>query len=50
MDELKKGNKAGDFNEDEFHDLEKQVQTETDEGIKNLEAIAEAKEKELLEV
>ena len=50
MDELKKGNKAGDFNEDEFHDLEKQVQTEADEGIKNLEAIAEAKEKELLEV
>lgn len=26
MDDLKKGNKDGDFNDDEFHDLEKQVQ------------------------
>lgn len=50
MDQLKKGNKDGDFAEDEFHDLEKKVQAETDEGIKNLETIAAAKEKELLEV
>ncbi len=28
MDDLKKGNKDGDFNDDEFHDLEKQVQEE----------------------
>ncbi|MEY8442067.1 ribosome recycling factor [Lactobacillaceae bacterium 24-114] len=48
MDELKKGNKNGDFNDDEFHDLEKKVQTETDNGIKNLENIAADKEKELL--
>ena len=49
MDDLKKGNNDGDFNDDEFHDLEKKVQDETDAGIKNLEAIASAKEKELLE-
>lgn len=48
MDELKKGNKNGDFNDDEFHNLEKKVQTETDNGIKNLENIAADKEKELL--
>ena len=49
MDDLKKGNKDGDFNDDEFHDLEKKVQNETDAGIKNLEDIAGAKEKELME-
>lgn len=49
MDDLKKGNKDGVFNDDEFHDLEKKVQDETDAGIKNLEDIASAKEKELLE-
>ena len=49
MDDLKKGNKNGDLNDDEFHDLEKKVQNETDAGIKNLEDIANAKEKELME-
>ena len=49
MDDLKKGNKNGDFNDDEFHDLEKKVQNETDAGIKNLEDIANTKEKELME-
>ena len=49
MDDLKKGNKNGDFNDDEFHKLEDKVQKETDEGIKNLEKIADEKEKELLE-
>lgn len=49
MDDLKKGNKNGDFNDDESHDLEKKVQNETDAGIKNLEDIANAKEKELME-
>ena len=48
MDDLKKGNKDGDFNDDEFHNLEKKVQTETDNGIKNLENIAADKEKELM--
>ena len=49
MDDLKKGNKNGDFNDDEFHDLEKKVQNETDAGIKNLEDIENEKEKELME-
>lgn len=48
MDDLKKGNKDGDFNDDEFHDLEDKVQKETDAGIANLEKIAKAKEDELL--
>ncbi|KRL26989.1 ribosome recycling factor [Limosilactobacillus frumenti DSM 13145] len=48
MDDLKKGNKSGDFNDDEFHNLEKKVQDETDNGIKNLEQIAAGKEKELM--
>ena len=48
MDDLKKGNKSGDFNDDEFHNLEKKVQDETDNGIKNLEQIAANKEKELM--
>ena len=44
----KTGTKAADFNDDEFHDLEKKVQDETNAGIKNLEAIAADKEKELM--
>lgn len=48
MDDLKKGNKDGEFNDDEFHDLEDQVQKETDAGIKNLEVIAKRKEDELM--
>jgi ribosome recycling factor len=48
MDDLKKGNKDGDFNDDEFHNLEDQVQKETDAGIKNLENIAKDKEDELM--
>ena len=48
MDDLKKGNKDGDFNDDEFHDLENKVQKETDAGIKNLENIAQDKEDELM--
>ena len=48
MDDLKKGNKDGDFNDDEFHNLEDQVQKETDAGIKNLESIAKDKEDELM--
>lgn len=48
MDDLKKGNKNGDFNDDVFHDLEDKVQKETDDGIKNLEDIAAEKEKQLM--
>lgn len=49
MDALKKGNKDGDFNDDEFHELEDQVQKLTDAGIKKLDEIAADKEKELLQ-
>ncbi|BAP85745.1 ribosome-recycling factor [Paucilactobacillus hokkaidonensis JCM 18461] len=49
MDALKKGNKDGDFNDDEFHELEDKVQKETDSGIKKLDEIAAEKEKELLQ-
>ena len=48
MDDLKKGNKNGDFNDDEFHDLEDKVHKETNAGIKNLESIAQDKEDELM--
>ncbi|WP_367341771.1 ribosome recycling factor [Limosilactobacillus sp.] len=48
MDKLKSGHKDGDFNDDEFHDLEDQVQKETDAGIKNLDDIAAEKEKDLM--
>lgn len=50
MDDLKKGHKSGDFNDDEFHDLEDEVQKVTDAGIKNLDQIAADKEKELLTI
>ncbi|MFZ2352846.1 ribosome recycling factor [Paucilactobacillus nenjiangensis] len=49
MDDLKKGNKAGDFNDDEFHELEDKVQKITDSGIKEVDAIAADKEKELMQ-
>lgn len=50
MDALKKGNKDGDFNDDEFHDLEKQTQKITDDGIKQLDQIASDKEDELMQI
>jgi len=46
---LKKGNKSGDFNDDEFHELEDKVQKITDAGIKEVDAIAADKEKELMQ-
>lgn len=49
MDTLKKGNKNGDYNDDEFHDLEKQTQTITDQAIKVVDEIVANKEKEVLE-
>lgn len=48
MDDLKKGNKKGDFNDDEFHDLEDQVQKITDAAIKKVDEIVSTKEKEVL--
>ena len=49
MDALKKGNKAGDFNDDEFHDLEDQVQKLTNNAIKDLEQIEADKGQELMQ-
>ena len=49
MEQLKKSEKDGDLNEDELHALEEQAQKVTDESIKNLEALADDKEKEVLE-
>jgi ribosome recycling factor len=48
MDTLKKGNKNGDYNDDEFHDLEKQTQDITDKAIKVVDEIVANKEKEVL--
>ena len=48
MDGLKKGHKAGDYTDDQLHNLEDQVQKETDKAIKGVEAIAADKEKEVL--
>ncbi|ARW19851.1 Ribosome-recycling factor [Pediococcus pentosaceus] len=49
MDTLKKANKNGDYNDDEFHDLEKQTQDSTDKAIKVVDEIVANKEKEVLE-
>lgn len=49
MDQLKQSEKDGDLNEDELHSLEDQAQQVTDESVKNLDLIADDKEKEILE-
>ncbi|MCJ2191756.1 ribosome recycling factor [Pediococcus acidilactici] len=49
MEALKKAHKNGDYNDDEFHDLEKQAQDITDKAIKKVEEIVANKEKEVLE-
>lgn len=50
IDEYKKQQKNGDITEDDLRDLEKEVQTLTDDSIKEVDRIAADKEKELLEV
>ena len=50
IDEYKKQQKNGDITEDDLRGLEKDVQTLTDNSIKEVEKIAADKEKELLEV
>lgn len=50
MDSLKKGHKNGDFTDDQVHDLEEEAQKITNAGIKNVESIADDKEKELMTV
>jgi len=48
MDELKKGEKANTYTEDELHDLETQTQKVTDKAIKSVDEIVASKEKEIL--
>ena len=50
MDSYKKQQKDGDITEDDLRGLEKDVQKLTEDSIKQLDAIAAEKEKELLEV
>lgn len=50
MDTYKKQEKAGDITEDDLRNAEKDVQTLTDDAIKQLDAIAAEKEQELLDV
>ena len=50
IDEYKKQQKNGDITEDDLRGLEKDVQTLTDNSIKEVDKIAADKEKELLEV
>ncbi len=50
IDEYKKQQKHGDITEDDLRGLEKDVQTLTDNSIKEVDKIAADKEKELLEV
>ncbi|KRN02769.1 ribosome recycling factor [Levilactobacillus senmaizukei DSM 21775 = NBRC 103853] len=48
MDSIKKGHKNGDYTDDDLHNLEEQVQKVTDKAIKGVDAIAAAKEKEIM--
>ena len=48
MDALKKGHKNGDFTDDQIHDLEKQVQKETDAAVKQIDKQTDDKEQEII--
>ncbi|EOH89172.1 ribosome-recycling factor [Enterococcus asini ATCC 700915] len=50
IDSYKRQEKAGDITEDDLRSAEKDIQQLTDDAIKQLDAIAADKEKELLEV
>lgn len=50
IDSYKRQEKAGDITEDDLRTVEKDIQQLTDDAIKQLDAIAADKEKELLEV
>jgi ribosome recycling factor len=49
-EKLKKQEKDGELTEDDLKDEEKEVQKKTDECVKQIDGIIEAKEKEILEV
>ncbi len=50
MDKIKKQQKAGDITEDDQKDLEKDLQKLTDNNIKDIDKLTEAKEKELFAI
>lgn len=50
MDEVKKSEKSGDITEDDRFSLEEELQNITDKYIKEVEVLAEKKNKELLSV
>ena len=50
MDKIKKQQKAGEITEDDQKDLEKQLQKLTDDNIKDVDKLTEAKEKELFAI
>ena len=50
MEAFKKKEKASEITEDDYKDIEKDIQKLTDDYIKEVELIAEAKEKELFEI
>lgn len=50
MDTVKKQKNNNEITEDDQRDLEKEIQTITDQSIKNVDNITSEKEKELLEV
>lgn len=50
IEKFKKQQKASEITEDDYKDIEKDVQKLTDDYIKEVESIADAKEKELFEI
>ena len=50
IERFKKQQKASEITEDDYKDIEKDVQKLTDDYIKEVENIADAKEKELFEI
>lgn len=50
MDIVKKAEKTGDLTEDDRYSIEEEIQNITEKYIKNLEEVADNKNKELLEV
>ena len=50
MEFYKGQKKKSEITEDDLKDIEKQMQKFTDDCIKNLDALAEKKEKELLDI
>lgn len=48
MDAVKKGHKNGDFTDDDLHDLEKQVQSVTDDAVKQIDKLTDDKEQEII--